>query len=166
MRQSKRRKEQPPIPRVQDDKVDALRKHGTLNPRPDSVRDEKFRGDQEFFDPRDLVQVKYEMLRRVDQGEQTISEASESFGLSRPSFYKAQQDYQQEGLAGLLPRKRGPQGGHKLTVEVMAFLEGLLRDNPRLDAEALARRVEDRFGRSVHPRSVERALARWSKKTP
>ena len=40
------------------------KKHGVLHKRLEQVTDELFRqGD--FFDPRDLVQVKYEMLRRI-----------------------------------------------------------------------------------------------------
>jgi hypothetical protein len=45
-------------------KVEALLDEGTLNPTPEKVRDPKFR-ETEFFDPRDIVQVRYEMLRRV-----------------------------------------------------------------------------------------------------
>ena len=45
-------------------KVKALLEEGTLNPAPEKVQDPKFH-ENEFFDPRDIVQVKYEMLRRV-----------------------------------------------------------------------------------------------------
>ena len=47
-----------------DPKAAALAETRTLNPRPESVRDQEF-GSSEFFDARDLVQVKYEMVRRV-----------------------------------------------------------------------------------------------------
>ena len=36
------------------------------------------------------MQVKYEMLRRVREDGQRVSEASATFGFSRPSFYEAQ----------------------------------------------------------------------------
>jgi predicted Zn-dependent protease len=45
-------------------KIAALREEGTLHSAPEKVRDPKFQ-DSDFFDPRDAVQVKYEMLRRV-----------------------------------------------------------------------------------------------------
>ena len=48
----------------EDPKLEALRAERSLNPRPEAVRDERF-ADSEFFDRRDLVQVKYEMVRRV-----------------------------------------------------------------------------------------------------
>lgn len=41
-----------------------LRKHGALNIGSEAVTDPLF-GDSEFFDPRDVVLVKYEMLRRA-----------------------------------------------------------------------------------------------------
>ena len=44
-----------------DDKPRILRQHGCLNARPGDVRDELFLANA-FFDPRDLLQVKYEML--------------------------------------------------------------------------------------------------------
>ena len=49
------------------DKRAALRRHGCLHRHPERVRDERFI-NHEFFDPEDLVQVKYEMLRRVPPG--------------------------------------------------------------------------------------------------
>ena len=45
-----------------DTKIDRLRQSGTLNPRPDTVTDALFQ-DSAFFDPRDLLQVRYEMVR-------------------------------------------------------------------------------------------------------
>lgn len=59
------------------------------------------------FDPRDLVQVKYEMLRRVSAEGHSVVQSAKAFGLSRPSFYQAQAALQREGLAGLLAKKRG-----------------------------------------------------------
>ncbi len=51
--------------RAGDGKVQELARSRTLNPRPEAVVDEAFRSS-EFFDARDLVQVKYEMVRRVE----------------------------------------------------------------------------------------------------
>ena len=50
---------------VRDEKLAALRAAHALNPAPETVRDQAFTSGDPFFDPRDLVQVKYEMLRRV-----------------------------------------------------------------------------------------------------
>ncbi|MCP3994227.1 MAG: helix-turn-helix domain containing protein [bacterium] len=146
-----------------DPKIEVLREHGTLNPGPDQVVDPAFL-EGEFFDPRDLLQVKYEMLRRVRCDGHSVVQATRQFGFSRPSFYKARSDFEQFGLAGLLPAKRGPRGPHKLTEPVMAFVAEQLSEDETLSAEVLAERIERRFGRRVHPRTIERALARKKKR--
>src|SRR5215471_12124830 len=79
--------------------------------------------DSEFFDPRDLIQVRYEMLRRVRTQGRSVTEATKLFGVSRPTFYKLRKDFDRSGLVGLLPVKRGPHGPRKITPEVMRFLE-------------------------------------------
>ncbi|HVZ35833.1 MAG TPA: helix-turn-helix domain-containing protein, partial [Polyangiaceae bacterium] len=140
-------------PRKPDPKLSTLAAHGTLHPRARDVRDASF-VDSEFFDPRDLVQVKYEMLRRVRSEGQAIAEVTERFGLSRPTFYKAQSDFEREGIAGLLPSKRGPHGPHKLTSQVMAFIARVVAREPELDAPTIAEHVEREFGVHVHPRSI------------
>src|SRR6266705_2687004 len=104
-----------------DPKNLALRQQGSLNTHPEQVTDELFLTN-EFFDARDLVQVKYEMLRRVDNEGQPVSRSAAAFGFSRPSFYQAQAAFQQGGLPALMPHKRGPKEAHKLTTEVMAFV--------------------------------------------
>lgn len=144
------------------DKAEALRQRGSLNPDPDRVNDELF-SSREFFDPQDLVQVKYEMLRKVRAEGKTVSGAAADFGFSRPAFYGAQRQFEKEGLVGLVPKKRGPRGGHKLTDEVLDDLEQALAGDPSLSIEDLLERVRISFGRKVHRRSVERALARRKK---
>jgi transposase len=146
-----------------DSKQIILQEQGCLNRRSHRVTDPLFIA-QEFFDPRDLVQVKYEMLRRVEAQKDPVTTASRAFGFSRPAFYQALSSFRREGLPGLTPRRRGPQGGHKLTAPIMEFLDEQLGADHSLHALALAKRVEKHFGVRVHPRSIERALARRQKK--
>jgi transposase len=144
-------------------KRDTLRQQGTLNPHPAAVTDPRFR-ENEFFDARDLIQVKYEMLRRVEVESDSVSQSAAAFGLSRPSFYQAQSAFEQAGLAGLIPQKRGPRRAHKLSVEVMAFIQQSRTAQPSLRTQELAQLVQERFGVQVHPRSIERRLSRRQKK--
>ena len=146
-----------------DPKAEALRRRGCLHPHPEKVTDELF-VSSEFFDPRDLLQVKYEMLRRVLVEGQSVSQSAVRFGLSRPSYYQAQKAYEEGGLPGLLPKRPGPRRAHKLSEEVVEALRVALAGEPTLGPQELAQLVELRFGLSVHPRSVERALARHKKK--
>jgi transposase len=148
-----------------DPKPDALRRHGSLNPHPGRVQDPLF-ATTDFFDARDLVQVKYEMVRRVRVDGHPVSRSAAAFGVSRPTLYQGQAALARGGLAALVPRKPGPRRSHKLSPEVVDFLHRARTEEPALRAPELARRVRARFGRTVHPRSVERALARREKKQP
>lgn len=149
--------------RAEPSKMDALRERGTLNPRPEKVTDPLFK-QSDFFDPNDLVQVKYEMLRRVRVDNATVSQAASSFGFSRVSFYQSRTTFEKDGLSGLLPGKRGPRDAHKLTADVLAFAAETLANDPGLKFEGVAQAVARQFGTAVHPRSIERALARSQKK--
>ena len=145
-----------------DPKTEALRERGVLHPHPETVTDERFRRN-DFFDARDLVQVKYEMLRGVREEGRSVVEAAGAFGLSRPTFYEVKQAFEQQGLAGLLPHKRGPRGGYKVTAEVAEFLSREATGTPPPSAASLAQRVEERFGLRLHRRTIERALVRREK---
>ena len=145
--------------RARDGKAQELAASRTLNPRSEAVLDEGFRS-AEFFDARDLVQVKYEMVRRVEADGVAVSAAAGAFGFSRQSYYSAARALGEEGLAGLVPAKPGPRGAHKLTDEVLDHLDGLRAADSGRGAAALAAAVRERFGVTVHRRSIERALAR------
>src|SRR3990167_8291438 len=154
-----------------DPKPDALRRHGSLNPHPGRVQDPLF-ATTDFFDARDLVQVKYEMVRRVRVDGQPVSRSAAAFGVSRPTLYQAQAavarggpaapgpekprppPYQAQaagargGLAALVPKKPGPRRAHKLSPEVVDFLHRAQTAEPSLRPPELARRVRARFGRT------------------
>ena len=144
-------------------KVDALRQVACLNAHPERVTDPLF-AVSDFFDSRDLVQVKYEMVRRVRTDGLTVAKSASAFGFSRPSFYQAQASLQREGLLGLLPKKRGPRRAHKLGAEALSFLREQLSLEPSLSSADLAGRLGNDLRLQVHPRSIERALARAEKK--
>lgn len=146
-----------------DAKAERLKALGVLNPEPARVRAPWFEAGS-FFDSRDLVQVKYEMLRHARRDGATKADAAALFGVSRPTFYQTEAAFARDGLTGLLPRQRGPKGAHKLTPEVMAFIERHLASDGQMHARALAQRIEAELGVSVHPRSIERAIARKKKR--
>jgi transposase len=143
----------------EDPKVEALRAERSLNPRPEAVSDERFAAS-EFLDARDLVQVKYEMVRRARVDGEPVSRAAEAFGFSRPSFYAAQAALDRGGLPALVPARPGPRRAHKMSPEVVAFARDRLASDPALSSQGLVQLISERFGISLHRRSVERALAR------
>ncbi|MGA8897988.1 helix-turn-helix domain-containing protein [Bradyrhizobium sp.] len=146
-----------------DQKSKALAQDGVLNRNPDAIRDVLFSGNP-FFDPKDLVQVRYEMVRRHQVDGAAISKVAAAFGVSRPTFYKAQDALETAGLAGLLPSPRGPKGGHKISAEVIAYVAELKAEIPELTTPQCLDAIEQHFGVKVHRRSLERALAHKKKR--
>jgi transposase len=138
-------------------RMTALEQARLVHPRPDGVTAELFCSEHLFFLAADKVQVKYEMLRAVAVDGETIVAAAATHGYSRAEFYLVQAAFAERGMAGLLDERRGRKGPTKVSGEIAAFL----RDAPpeRSGAE-LAREVGDRFGVSLHRRTVERARAR------
>jgi transposase len=144
-------------------KIKALLEEGTLNPTPDSVRDPRFQ-ENEFFDPNDIVQVKYEMLRRVSMENASVTDTTEEYGVSRPTYYQTKANFDKAGVAGLVPQKRGPRGPHKLQGEALAFVEQQLIAGEPVRARELANLIRQKFDLNIHPRTIERSAA--GKKTP
>jgi transposase len=144
---------------VEDPKVTALRETRCLNPHPEQVRDEAFLRE-EFFDARDAVQVKYEMVRRVVVEGDSVTAAAAAFGYSKPSYYAAAAALVASGLEGLVAAKPGPRGGHKLTETIVIWAREQLVADPDLRPARLIEPIAAQFGVRVHPRSIERALAR------
>ncbi len=146
-----------------DAKRQALREARSLHRHPQQVRDPLFQQGV-FFDPEDLVQVKYEMLRRVRLEGQSVAQATANFGFSRVAYYQILAAFREQGLPGLVTKRPGPRRAHKLSGAVLEFLAQELDREPSLRAVELVQAVRKKFGVSVHPRSIERALARRRKK--
>jgi transposase len=138
-------------------KIEALHFSGALHRHPEKVRHPLF-AEHDFFDPLDLVQLKYETVRAVELDGHPIAQAALDFGLSRPTIYEARANLRQAGVEGLLPQKRGPKKARKLTPEVRRYLEELVGSEPDLQAAVLVQRVRTRFGIVLHPRTVEKAV--------
>jgi transposase len=145
-----------------DPKLESLKKFGTLNPRTERVSDTLFKS-QEFFDPRDLIQVKYEMLRRVKEDGWSITQAAAAYGFSRASYYESQTEFEHAGLVGFMPEKRGPREAHKLSGPVVKFIEETKQKDRSIHTVDLIKVIKERFGIDVHRRSIERALTRAKK---
>ena len=137
-------------------RLKALEAVGATHPQPHAVTDTLF-ADSAFFDPNDLVQVKYEMLRSVQAGTHRVVQAAQAFGLSRPAFYVAQAAFAREGLPGLLP--------HKLTDEVLAVLAAAVEELGYVPAgDELARLLAERCGIVAHPRTIVRCLRAYQRR--
>ena len=147
----------------QTEKRDRLRQTGTLNRAPENVTDPMFTAGG-FFDAHDLLQVRYEMVRLVRLDEATLAQAAARFGVSRPTCFRMVRSFDKGGLQGLIPAPRGPRGPHKITPEMLRFVEDYRARHGRVGARRLAPLIEAEFGVKVHPRGLEKALERVQKK--
>ena len=141
-----------------DQKTLALQRTGTLNPRPGSVSDTLFQ-ENPFFDAKDLLQVRYEMLRRHSVEGVSIVDVAANFGVSRPTVNRRDGILARRRLSGLLPKHRGPKERHKLSAEVVEYVRTLRTAEPGVTTVACVQALQERFGITVHRRSLERALA-------
>lgn len=153
----------PPMP-ISDVKRAALAATGTLNRTSAAVVDPPFCGGG-FFDPHDLLQLRYEMVRRHRVDGVPVAVTARLFGVSLPTAYQAHAAFEAGGLCGLLPRRRGPKQGHKLTPEILAHIERRRRERPDWRAGDLLTELQCSFGLTIHRRSLERLL-RGKKKSP
>jgi transposase len=135
-----------------------LQDHGVLNPHPERVQNELFLAN-EFFDPRDLLQVRYEMIRRHQIDKASVKETSKQFGVSRVTYYQVAGLYDRLGLIGLVPQKPGPKSPHKCTEEIIEFVKQQRSQQPDIAWEDLIHEVYKKFGVSLHRRTIERRLA-------
>ena len=143
-----------------DSKAQRLKQSGTLNPSPEKVVDPLF-ANTEFFDARDLLQVRYEMVRRAE--EVPLRETAQRFGASVPTCVRAKRAFREGGLQALIPQRRGPRTAHKITPEILAFVDDYRGRHGPVGSRKLVPLIAERFGISVHPRGLEKAIARTKK---
>lgn len=140
-------------------KTDILKKNGTYNRNHASVKAEVFQHGI-FFDAEDLAQVKYEMLRSVAKGENSVLEASAKYGFSRQSFYTIKDGVEKEGLGSLIPKKTGPRDSYKLNKECQSFIDIYISGHPDAKPGEINKAMLAKTGVSVHDRTVSRYLSK------
>ena len=142
-----------------ESKDDILKAGGTYNRAHKSVTADEFQHGV-FFDPKDLAQVKYEMLRSVAKDGVSISDAAEKYGLSRQPYYISKNAVENQGLVGLIPQKRGPKGSHKLGVQAEEFIDRYMKEHPNANSAEINRELAKATGIQVHNRTVSRYMAK------
>ena len=136
-------------------KQEILQENGTFNKNYRKVMEQRFISD-DFYDPQDLVQVKYEMLRTANETQRHIGEIADKFGFSRAAFYKIRTSYEKEGVSAFVPEKSGPKSALKLTKEHQEFIDRYLMQNPGASSGSVAKLLLKERGLSISKRTVER----------
>ena len=146
------------MPRRRPDKRGGLEQEGTLHPRQGRVRAALFWEHPTFFDTRDELQVKYEMLRAHFVDQLPVANVCTAFGYSRQTFYVLRDRFVRRGIAGLRDGRPGPVAPTKCTPEVVAFLRAQRTDDPHLATTTLMERLAREQGVHLHRRTVERLV--------
>lgn len=149
---------------INDEKKYYLKKEGCININASNVKADIFNDGNNFFDKNDIVQTRYEMIRSVEKNKFSINAASDMYGVSRISFYKTKKAFDAYGIQGLFPKKKGPKAAYKLTPDVIRFLESEIKSDSQIKSDKLAKKVLEKFGYSVHARTIEKALLKGKKK--
>ena len=142
-----------------DPKEAALAAARCLNPHPEQVSDPEFLAS-EFFDARDVVQVKYEMVRKVKAAAPRSPRPPRRSGTPGRRTTRRPPRWSAPGWRGWSrpgPGRAAPTSSPRRSC---AWAEEQLAADPGAAPGAAGRPIEESFGVRVHPRSVERALAR------
>jgi transposase len=138
------------------DKIKALKSSGSYNERHKDVKMTLF-NDDEFYDPSDIVQVRYEMLRGVREHELSIDEALKQYGMSRTTYYNAKEAFEEAGVVGLIPEKRGPKGS-RMNPKAEECILAYLSDHPKATTSEVCRRVLSATGITVSESTMRRFI--------
>ena len=84
----------------------------------------------------------------------------------RRADYLARDSFTHHGLEGLVPKKRGPRGRHKLTEKVVRFIKQARANDESLGGRRLAKLVQQHLRISIDARTIERGAPRREKKRP
>ena len=140
-------------------KKDILIENGTFNKNYKNVKISKFIDDR-FFDPMDIAQVKYEMLKEVERNGMTITDAADNYGFSRTAYYSIKDAFGTQGIRGLIPEKTGPKSPHKLTQEYQNLIDEWVLDNPSISSNEIAERLNQECFINISKRTIERYRAK------
>ena len=140
-------------------KEDILMENGTYNKKYKNVKTPKFIDDH-FFDPMDIVQVKYEMLKEVEREGVTVTDATDNYGFSRTAYYNIKDAFSKQGIKGLIPERTGPKSPHKLTREYQKRIDECVAGNPGISSNEIAELLNKDGSINISKRTIERYRAK------
>ena len=114
-----------------DTKKKFLEQEGLINPKPERVSHPLFE-TLNFFDPLDLPQVRYELIRAGRVENISVAQACKLFGFSREYFYKLERSFMARGYVGLLGSTMGRRPIIALNQEIVNFIVHRKMEQPTI----------------------------------
>lgn len=141
-------------------RVDFLKREGLLNPKPERVSHPLFEDRAlEFFDPYDLPQVRYEMLRAAKVENRAVAKACRQFGFSRERFYQFDKVFMERGYVALVgSSSAGRRPLIALNQEIVSFIVHRKLEDPKVSGDILREEIHKRYMVDCSRRTVERVL--------
>ena len=136
-------------------KKEILLANGTYNKNHEKVKNENFLTGA-FYDPIDIIQVKYEMLKDAAEGSRGIAQVADEFGFSRASFYNIKDAFDKQGLSAFVPEKTGPKRPHKLTESHKDYIDRYISEKPKVSSNEITKSLKKDKGIDISKRTVER----------
>ncbi|MDR0299469.1 MAG: helix-turn-helix domain-containing protein [Streptococcaceae bacterium] len=136
-------------------KDELLKKDGCFNSNHENVKAGIF-DKNPFFDKKDVVQVKYEMIRATSNDEGNVTEIADTYGFSRKSYYQMKKAFENGGLPALIPKKTGPKGAFKMDADVLLFINAFIKTHKNAKPKEISDALETEKEIKVHPRTISR----------
>jgi len=140
-------------------KKETLVSNGTYNKNYMKVKNKKFI-EESFYDPMDIIQVKYEMLKDALYGNRSIMEIANEFGFSRASFYKIKNEFDKKGISAFIHDKVGPKEPYKLKDNFKEYIDKYIQNNPGVSSNEIAINLNKDKEVNISKRTIERYRSR------
>ena len=134
-----------------------LEKERLINPKPERVSCPLFE-TLDFFDPFDLPQVRYEMIRSARVEKTPVAQACKLFGFSREYFYKLERAFMARGYIAMLGSTMGRRPIIALNQEIINFIAHRKIEAPELSGEKLRQEIQGLYKVDCSRRTVERIV--------
>lgn len=145
---------------MREEKIKFLKKEGLLNQKPDRISHSLFK-IHDFFDPLDLLQVRYEMLRSVKVDGYPVAKVCRTFGFSREYYYKLWRMFLERGFVGLLGAPQGRRPLIALNQELVNFIIHKKLENPKLPSKKICKQIINIYHIECSTRTVERIIEKF-----
>lgn len=140
-------------------KEERLKESNTYNPKCDKVTACDFI-ENEVMDSRDLLQVRYEIVRAIEYDNKPVKEICSEFGVSASTARRYVRNLKEGGLIALVPEQKGPSGPTKLSKDAADFIDTYLKNNPKASGGKVHNALENRLHPGISKRTVERYLSK------
>jgi transposase len=134
-----------------------LEQEGLINPKPERVSHPLFE-TLNFFDPLDLPQVRYEMIRAARVEKMSVAAACKLFGFSREYFYKLERAFMARGYVAMLGSTMGRRPIIALNQEIINFIAHRKIEEPGLSGEKVRQEIQTLYNVDCSRRTVERIV--------